>query len=161
MCYVPELDAHAARQARLHDVYGFACACELCARPPSARAQSDGRRARLESVTTHGKELPDARVWAWARDAWAGDDALLGALEQRAAMMEQERYVRPEGWLAVARPLVKIYCALGDAVAARRWAVCAASYARAATGTDGGWEAVARTPERTLWWGVRVAVRGR
>jgi len=63
--------------------------------------------------------------------------ALLGALERQAAMMEQEMYVRPEGWLTVARPLVKMYRALGDAVVARKWAVCAASYARAATGTDG------------------------
>jgi len=29
-------------------------------------------------------------------------------------------YVRPEGWLTVARPLVKIYCVLGNAVAARK-----------------------------------------
>jgi hypothetical protein len=159
MCYVPELERHSARQARLRDAYGFTCTCELCARPPSALAQSDALRGQLEGLTQHGDELPDARIWAWARDRrHAHDgDALLEVLERQAKMMEKEMYVRPEGWLAVARPLVKIHCALGNAVAARKWAVCAASYARAATGTDGGWEAVARSPERTLWWGVRVS----
>ncbi|KAH9019791.1 hypothetical protein EDB84DRAFT_1516300 [Lactarius hengduanensis] len=147
---------HASRQERLRDAYGFTCTCELCARPAPARALSDGLRAQLEGLTSHGDELPDARLWAWARDTRARDDALLGALEQQVAIMEQELYVRPEGWLAVARALVKIYCALGNTVAARRWAVCAASYTRAATGTDGGWEAVARNPEQTVWWGVRV-----
>ena len=157
----PELERHEARQARLLDAYGFTCACELCARPAPARVHSDALRAQLEGLTAHGDELPDARIWAWARDRCAREDALLGALERQAATMEQEMYVRPEGWLTVARPLVKMYCALGDAVAARKWAVCAASYARAATGTDGGWEAVARAPEQTLWWGVRVSERRR
>jgi hypothetical protein len=156
MCYVPELEGYASRQARLRDAYGFTCTCELCARPAPARALSDARRAQLEGVTSHGDELPDARLWAWARDVRARDDALLGALEQQVAFMEQELYVRPEGWLTAARALVKIHCALGNTVPARRWAVCAASYARAATGTDGGWEAVARNPEQTIWWGVRV-----
>jgi len=157
MCYIPEFERHSARQARLRDAYGFTCTCELCARPTPAHAHSDARRAQLEALTAHCDELPDTRIWAWARDRGARDDTLIGALEQQAAMMEQEMYARPEGWLTVARPLVKIYCALGNAVAARKWAVCAASYVRAATGTDGGWEAVARAPEQTLWWGVRVS----
>jgi hypothetical protein len=157
MCYIPELEGYSSRQARLRDAYGFTCTCELCQRPMIARALSDNLRSQLEGLTPHSEELPDARLWAWARDRRACDDALLGALEQQAVTMEQELYVRPEGWLTVARPLVKIYCALGNTVAARKWAVCAASYTRAATGTDGGWEAVARTPERTIWWRVRVA----
>jgi hypothetical protein len=158
MCYVPELERHSARQARLRDAYGFTCACELCARPLSALTHSDTLRAQLEGLTTHCDELSDARIWAWARDRrhTHDDDELVETLERQAKLMEQEMYVRPEGWLTVARPLVKIYCAFGNALAARKWAVCAASYARAATGTDGGWEAVARTPEQTLWWGVRV-----
>jgi hypothetical protein len=157
MCYIPELEGYSSRQARLRDAYGFTCTCELCQRPIIARALSDNLRSQLESLTSHSEELPDARLWAWARDRHARNDALSGALEQQAVMMEQELYVRPEGWLTVARPLVKIYCALGKTVAARKWAVCAASYTRAATGTDGGWEAVARTPEQTIWWRVRVA----
>ena len=161
MCYVPELEGYASRQARLRDAYGFTCTCELCARPAAARALSDARRAQLESVTSHSDELPDARLWAWARDVRARDDALLGALEQQVAIMEQELFVRPEGWLTAARALVKIHCALGNTVAARRWAVCAASYTRAATGTDGGWEAVARNPEQTVWWGVRIKAGAR
>ncbi|KAH9980917.1 hypothetical protein BGW80DRAFT_1267202 [Lactifluus volemus] len=152
-----ELEGYFSRQARLRDAYGFTCTCELCQRPIIARPLSDNLRSQLESLTSHSEELPDARLWAWARDRHARNDALSGALEQQAVMMEQELYVRPEGWLTVARPLVKIYCALGKTVAARKWAVCAASYTRAATGTDGGWEAVARTPEQTIWWRVRVA----
>ncbi|KAI0306262.1 hypothetical protein B0F90DRAFT_728351 [Multifurca ochricompacta] len=161
MCYVPELEGYASRQARLRDAYGFTCTCELCMRAPPVRALSDHRRSQLEGLTAHYDELPDGRVWAWARDVGAPDDALLGALEEQAVMMERELYVRPEGWLTVARPLVKIYCALGNTVAARRWAVCAASYTRAATGTDGGWEAVARVPEQTIWWGARAKTSGR
>ncbi len=68
MCYVPELERHEALQARLLDAYGFTCACELCARPAPARVHSDALRARLEGLTAHGDELPDARIWAWARD---------------------------------------------------------------------------------------------
>jgi len=93
-------------------------------------------RAQLEDLTAHGDELPDANIWAWACDRrHARDgDALLEVLERQAKMMEQEMYVRPEGWLAVACPVVKIHCVLGNAVAVRKWAVCAA-----------------RAPERTLW----------
>jgi len=162
MCYIPELESRSSRQARLRDAYGFTCACSLCALTMTepACARSDALRAQLEGLTAHSDELPDARVWAWARDPSAREDALRGALERQAEMMQEEMYVRPEGWLAVARPLVKIYCALGDAVAARKWAVCAASYARAATGSDGGWEAVARAPERTVWWNVKISVCG-
>lgn len=160
MCYVPELESYSSRQARLRDAYGFTCTCELCSRPPLERVQSDSLRAQLEGLTAHDDELPDARVRAWARDPCARDDALLGALERQVAMMEQEKYVRPEGWLTVSRPLVKTHCALGNVVAARKWAVCAASYTRAATGTDGGWEAVARAPEKTIWWGDRVSEHG-
>jgi len=95
---------------------------------PLVLAHSDALRAQLVGLTAHGDELPDARIWAWARNrCHAHDcDARLEVLEQQAKMMEQEMYVRPEGWLAVARPLVKIHCALGGAVAVRRWAVCAA-----------------------------------
>jgi hypothetical protein len=159
MCYIPELESRSSRQARLREAYGFTCACELCARTVTvpACARSDALRAQLEGLTAHGDELPDARVWAWARDPAAREDALRGALERQAEMMQEEMYVRPEGWLAVARPLVKIHCALGDAVAARKWAVCAASYTRAATGLDGGWEAVARAPEQTIWWNVKIS----
>ena len=162
MCYIPELEGYASRQGRLRDAYGFTCTCELCARPAPARALSDALRAQLEGgLTSHGDELPDARLWAWARDVDARDETLLGALEKQVAIMEKELYVRPEGWLTVARPLVKIHCALGNTVKARKWAVCAASYTRAATGTDGGWEAVARNPEQTVWWGVRIKAGAR
>jgi len=155
MCYVPELERHSARQARLRDAYGFICICELCAR------DSNELRAQLQGLPAHGELLPDARRWAWARDRrHARDgDALLEMLERQAKMMEQEMYVRPEGWLAVARPLVKIHSALGNAVAACRWAVCAASYARAATGTDGGWRRW-RGRLNGLCGGVRVSSVG-
>jgi hypothetical protein len=95
------LERHLVRQTRLRDAYDFICTCELS----------------------------DARTWALACDRrHARDgDALLEAIERQTKMMEQEMYIRPEGWLTVAHPLVKIHCALGNAVAVRKWAVCAES----------------------------------
>jgi hypothetical protein len=104
MCYIPELERHSARHLRIH-VHGDGA-------PASSTRVQTPTPARA-----HSDELPDTRIWAWARASIARDDTLLGGLEQRAAMTEQEIYVRPEGWLTVARPLVKIYCLLGNAVA--------------------------------------------
>jgi hypothetical protein len=73
VCYVPDLEQHEAQQVRLLEAYGFTCACELCAHPAPACVHSDALRAQLEGLMAHGNELPNARVWAWARDrctAW-------------------------------------------------------------------------------------------
>jgi hypothetical protein len=60
----------------------------------------------------------------------------------------------PIYWTYLARAIVMTRCALRDAKAARKWAQRAAQHTRAATGSDGGWDAIAREPEKCEWWGA-------
>jgi len=69
-------------------------------------------------------------------------------------VLDREMIFCPTYWIYLARAMVIVRCALREAKAARKWADRAAQYTRAVTGSDGGWGAIAKEPEKCEWWGL-------
>jgi len=125
------------RQKFLMKCYNFKCACPVCGRPSKGRNRSDEERPIIsKTVTDIGKQ----RLPNYLRDVG-------GALDR-------EMIFYPTYRIYLARAIVVARCALGEAKAARKWAGRAAQHMRAATGSDGGWDAIAREPEKCEWWGA-------
>ncbi|KAI0318663.1 hypothetical protein OF83DRAFT_1056464 [Amylostereum chailletii] len=150
--------APAATRATQLRGWAFACTCPACALPASERKRSDARRAVLGSLasSTESMGAQDADIRAWARDAARADDHVVQKYLRFAGMMEEEALDEPGAWVAIARPLVKAYCALEDGGNAKRWAKKAMEMHMAASGKDGGWGTVLGRPEGSEWWGLRA-----
>jgi hypothetical protein len=69
-------------------------------------------------------------------------------------VLDREMIYHPTYWIYLARAMVMVRCALRETKAARKWADRAAQHTRAVTGSDGGWDAIAKEPERCEWWGL-------
>ncbi|TFK90454.1 hypothetical protein K466DRAFT_651540 [Polyporus arcularius HHB13444] len=65
----------------------------------------------------------------------------------------REGYVYGELWKPVLPRLVKGYSVLKDEFKVSFYATVAGKLSRTFTGTDRGWDAVARKPRKTDWWG--------
>lgn len=79
---------------------------------------------------------------------------LLNDLHAVEEALDREKIFYPTYWIYLARAMVMVRCALREAKAARKWADRAAQHTRAVTGSDGGWDAIAREPEMCEWWGL-------
>ena len=69
-------------------------------------------------------------------------------------VLDREKIFYPTYWIYLARAMVMVRSALREAKAARKWADRAAQHTRAITGSDGGWDAIAKEPEKCEWWGL-------
>lgn len=139
------------RQKFLLECYNFKCACPVCGRPSKVCNRSDEERPIISvSVTDIGKYYREMAE-DWIIDG--GDRArlpnFLHAVEEA---LDREMIFCPTYWIYLARAIVTARCAIGEARAARKWAVRAAQHMRAATGSDGGWDAIAKEPEKCEWW---------
>jgi len=117
------------RQRFLLECYNFKCACPVCGRPSQARNRSDEDRPIISMC-------------------------LLNYLHAVEKALDQEKIFYPTYWIYLARAIVITRCALREAKAARKWARRAAQHTRAATGSDGGWDTIAKEPEKCEWWGA-------
>ena len=163
------------RQEELSRMYNFTCKCKACgvgAGDQPKIVQSDLRR-----VVLNGRVLETAADEA-AFEKWVASGAPVAdgvvalnpgnpslILRQIAAMngffraqltynlMEEEGWFHPNLWESVLVRLVKGYSVLQDENSVRRYAIIAALFKKAYTGSDGGWWDVARNPTRTEWWG--------
>lgn len=90
----------------------------------------------------------------WIKTEGNDHARLLNYLHAVEKALDQEMIFHPTYWIYLARAIVVTRCALRDAKAARKWAQRAAQHTRAVTGSDGGWDAIAREPEKCEWWGA-------
>ncbi|KAI0317801.1 hypothetical protein OF83DRAFT_1171658 [Amylostereum chailletii] len=131
----------------------FTCTCRACSLPPRERSQSDARRRILHDL------MPDAsherEILTWIKNPKLPDDHILKKYLTYVNYMKEEDLNEADDWAAVLPPLVKTYCALGDAENAKRWATQAAGIEKAQTRKEGVWTDIAKSPERTAWWGLR------
>jgi hypothetical protein len=142
------------RQKFLLKCYNFKCACPVCRRPSEVRGRSDEERSIIStSVTDIGKYYREM-VKDWIIDEGNDRARLPNDLQAIEEVLDQEMIFYPTYWIYLARAMVMVRCALREAKAARKWAVRAAQHTRAVTGSDGGWDAIAKEPEKCEWWGL-------
>ncbi|KAF8259853.1 hypothetical protein EI94DRAFT_1812609 [Lactarius quietus] len=132
------------RQKYLLEAYKFKCTCPVCARSSKARARSDDDRPVLTvSVMDIGAYYRET-VYDWITRGGNDHARLLNYLHTIEAALDREMIFYPVHWIYLARVIVMVRCALREGKAARKWAQRAAQHSRALTGSDGGWDAIAR-----------------
>ena len=141
------------RQRDLLGGYNFTCTCPICARSSTARARSDIDRPfiikTVIDIGTYYREI----VHDWITHGGNDHARLLNYLHTVEAALDREMIFHPIYWIYLARVIVMVRCALREGKAARKWAQRAAQHSRAFSGSDGGWDAIAREPEKCEWWG--------
>ncbi|KAK7680318.1 hypothetical protein QCA50_016558 [Cerrena zonata] len=146
----------ARRQKYLLERYKFRCTCFACASNTIDRDQ-----ARMMAViATHPKKCEDdSTLRSWVTDRTKADDLIIAEARVMINIMEDEKFCYSSLWPVWYQRIVKAYCALEDEENARKWAQKAAKLARAWALHDGGWDAVAKNPRMTDWWGLRANTR--
>jgi hypothetical protein len=115
---------------------------------------SDEERSTIStSVTDIGKYYREI-VEDWIIDEENDRARLPNDLHAVEEVLDREKIFYPIYWIYLARAMVIARCALREAKAARKWADRAAQHTRAVTGSDGGWDAIAKEPEKCEWWGL-------
>ncbi|KAH9173568.1 hypothetical protein EDB89DRAFT_1905260 [Lactarius sanguifluus] len=142
------------RQKFLLEGYNFKCTCSICSRSSKARARSDDDRPIITMSVTDIGAYHREMVYDWITRGGNDHARLLNYLHTIEAALDREMIFYPTHWIYLARAVVMVRCALREAKAARKWAQRAAQHSRALTGSDGGWDAIAREPEKCGWWGT-------
>lgn len=148
------------RQKFLLKCYNFKCTCPVCSRSSKLRDRSDEERLTISAyIPNIGKYYRDI-VEDWIIDE--GDDRarLPKDLQAVEGFLDREMIFYPTYRIYLARAMVMVRCALREAKAARKWADRAAQHTRAVTGSDGGWGAIAKEPEKCEWWGLWDKLQG-
>ena len=138
----------------LSEGYNFKCTCQICARPALVHAQSNIDRRVINTAVTGIGTYYREMVYDWIVRGGNDPAHLLNYLSTVEAALDQEMFSHPIPWIYLARAIVMVRCALREGEAARKWAERAAQYSRALSGSDGGWDAIAREPEKCEWWGM-------
>ena len=93
-------------------------------------------------------------VYDWTTHGENDHARLLNYLHTIEAALDGEMNVYPKHWIYPAWVIVMARCALQKGKAARKWVEHAAQHSRALSGSDGGWDAIARESEKSEWWGT-------
>ena len=135
------------RQDFLLKCYNFKCACPVCGRSSKDRAFIS---PLIACIGKYYREI----VEDWIADEGNDRARLPNELRAVEEVLDREKIFYAGYWIHLARVIVMVRCALREAKAARKWADRAAQHMRAATGSDGGWDAIAKEPEKCEWWGL-------
>ncbi|KAI0271201.1 hypothetical protein BGY98DRAFT_937079 [Russula aff. rugulosa BPL654] len=118
------------------------------------RDRSDEERPIISKSVTHIGKYYREIVEAWIMNEENDHARLPNDLHALEEALDQEKIFDPTYWIYLARAMVIVRCTLREAKAARKWADRAAQHTRAVTGSDGGWDAIAKEPEKCEWWGL-------
>jgi hypothetical protein len=140
------------REEFLLKCYDFKCACPVCI--SKLRDRSDEERPIISKSVTHIGKYYREIVEAWIMNEENDYARLPNDLHALEEALDQEKIFDPTYWIYLARAMVIVRCTLREAKAARKWADRAAQHTRAVTGSDGGWDAIAKEPEKCEWWGL-------
>ena len=88
------------------------------------------------------------------------DNLIIAECLAMITILDEERLYAHWTWAVWYQRLVKAYCALEDKKNAKKWAEKAAKLARVFVAHDAGWDAVAKDPKNTDWWGRRTKTWG-
>ncbi|CAL1709905.1 unnamed protein product [Somion occarium] len=144
------------RRKFLLERYNFKCVCTSCS---SESPRSDVNRMVLKNATKSAWCDGDKTLKDWVNNPSAPDDLIIARCMPMIAIMLEEKLFRPHVWPIWFQRIIKAFCALEDEENARFWAEKAAKLSRTAMRNDAGWEAVAKAPKNTDWWGLRAKAR--
>lgn len=144
------------RQKYLLERYKFNCTCPACA---SVSLTSDESRMMMAKACEVNKPWDDSALCDWVNDQTKQDDFIVAECHVMIDILEKEKLYVEGLWNVWYQRLVKAYCALEDEENARKWAEKAAKLAKAHILRDAGWDAVAKNPKNTDWWGLRARAR--
>ena len=142
------------RQKYLLEAYNFKCTCPICGRPSKARARSDNDRPVITKSLMEIGKFYQEMVYDWITRGGNDHAHLLNYLHIIEGALDREMIFYPTHWIYLARVIVMVRCALREGKAARKWAQRAAQHSRVLTGSDCGWDEIAREPEKCVWWGT-------
>ncbi|OCH89528.1 SET domain-containing protein, partial [Obba rivulosa] len=145
----------ANRQQEVLEKYKFKCRCGACTLSGTYARFSDLRRTLILAQAHADLTRTDADVLAWAANPTLPDRMLVDAAELWLSWMVGERSMNDVLLRVIFSRLCKVYAALEDEEAVRKYAKQAAALETAFTGGDGGWRAVAAAPRNNIWWGLR------
>ncbi|KAK7680319.1 hypothetical protein QCA50_016559 [Cerrena zonata] len=154
--YGTKLDTRAERQQYLLKRYKFNCTCPACS---SDSEESDQMRLMIESASRINICGDESALRRWVNDRTKADDLILAECHAMINVLDAERLYCEPVWTVWYERLVKAYCALEDEENVRKWAEKAAKLSRAYVLHDAGWDAVAKDPKKTEWWGLRANTR--
>ena len=127
--------------------------------PQAQSRMTESDAARYAVLRAHSRldSKDDSDLLTWISDPTQPDDVIVVACNTVIKIFDDEHYYEDPLWPIWYQRLVKAYCALEDEPNARKWAKKAAKLYQmfVGVGEDGGWEAVAKDPKRTDWWGLR------
>ncbi|KAI0072495.1 SET domain-containing protein, partial [Panus rudis PR-1116 ss-1] len=156
--YNNTLDPRDERREFLLRRYKFHCVCPSCALPDDESRTSDARRAKLKLVEKKGPPsgFGYLRFPMWLNGPGSDNEVIDECLEA-IELMEKEGVWPRNIWPPIFERLVIAYCCLEDAKNATYWARRASAlYTAENSGDDGGWSAVAESPQELQeWWGAR------
>lgn len=87
------------------------------------------------------------------------DDLIVAECLKMIELLDRAKFYDPAVWPVWYQRIVKAYCALEDKKNAKKWAEKTAKLCMAYRLSDCGWDAVAKDPKNTDWWGLRRKVR--
>lgn len=145
------------RQAYLLVKYKFKCTCPACA---DGSPESDQARTKVILASARNRCRDESALVNWLYDRSKPDDLIISECLVMINILEQAKLSSyPALWPVWYQHLVKASCALENKKNARKWAEKAAKLARTAVFHDAGWDAVAKEPDNTNWWGLRTRAR--
>ncbi|TFK90476.1 SET domain-containing protein [Polyporus arcularius HHB13444] len=154
------------RQEELLRRYGFVCSCKYCGLTGQESFDSDSNRAIIY-IRWDDRELDEALFAQWLAEGapktrpTAFEELALKLNGFRMAelawtTMLREGCISDNLWEPVLARLVKAHSVLKDEKKVRYYATKAAELAVAfEAGSEREWEAVAKNPTKTDWWGKR------
>ncbi|KAK7680351.1 hypothetical protein QCA50_016591 [Cerrena zonata] len=151
-------DPRVDRQKYLLEKYKFECTCTACA---TESPESDQARAEAVSKSHANECSDDSALERWVDDPTLPDDLIISECHKMIDIYDKEQLYSTELWAVWYQRIVKAYCTLKDKKNARKWAERAAKLSRAHVLHDAGWDAVAKDPKNTDWWGARASARTR
>lgn len=113
----------------------------------------------MTTIYTHRQNQDpdsDADIRQWVNDRSQPDDLIIAPSLLMIDIFDTEQTYIVGYWEYWYQRLVKGYCALGDEENAKKWALRAAKLHRAYALSGEPWDAIAKNPRNTNWWGLRA-----
>ena len=116
-------------------------------------------RRELIIKSIQNRCVDESSLQIWVADQTKPDNYIIDDCLKMIELLDKAKLYHVKLWPVWYQRIVKAYCAIGDKKNAKKFAEKAAKLSRMYVQDDGGWDAVARDPKDTDWWGARTKAR--